>query len=64
MNIIKSVKQYITEVKSETKKVSWPTKKVAIKDSVMVIAISLVTAIFLGGVDFFLTYLFDEFIVN
>ncbi len=63
MNIIKSLKQYITEVKTEAKKVSWPTKKVAVKDSVVVIAISLVTAAFLGGVDYLLSYLIKEFVV-
>ena len=63
MNIIKSLKQYITEVKTEAKKVSWPTKKVTVKDSMIVIIISLVTAAFLGGVDYLLSYLIDEFIV-
>ncbi len=64
MNAIKNIKRYITEVKSEAKKVSWPTKKIAIKDSFIVIAVSLVTAAFLGGVDYLLTYLMDEFIVK
>ena len=63
MSIIKNIKQYITEVKSEAKKVSWPTRKVAIKDSVIVIAVSLATAVFLGGVDYFLTHLMDEFVI-
>ena len=63
MSIIKNVKQYVTEVKSEAKKVSWPSKKRAVKDSCIVIAVSLATAAFLGGVDYLLTYLIDEFIV-
>lgn len=64
MSIIKNTKQYVAEVKSEAKKVSWPTKKTAIKDSSIVIAVSLVTAGFLGGVDYLLTYLIDEFIIK
>ena len=63
MNFVKSVKQYITEVKSEAKKVSWPTRKVAIKDSIMVITASLATAAFLGGVDYLLVYLIEEFVI-
>ena len=63
MNIIKSLKQYIVEVKSEAKKISWPTKKVAVKDSVIVVAISLATAVFLGGIDYLLSYLIKEFVV-
>ena len=63
MNIIKNTKQYITEVRSEAKKVSWPTGKTAIKDSFMVIVASLVTAAFLGGVDYLLSYLIDKFVM-
>ena len=63
MNFVKSIKQYIAEVKSEAKKVSWPTKKVAIKDSVIVIAVSLATAVFLGGVDYLLVHLIEEFVM-
>ena len=63
MNVIKEAKKYIIEVKSEAKKVSWPTKKVAIKDSTIVVAISLATAAFLGGIDYLLSYLIKEFIV-
>jgi len=63
MNVIKNSKQYITEVKTEAKKVSWPSKKVTVKDSTIVIVISLATAAFLGGVDYLLSYLIKEFIV-
>lgn len=63
MNIIKSLKKYITEVRTEAKKVSWPSKKVTVKDSTIVIVISLATAAFLGGVDYLLSFLIKEFIV-
>jgi len=63
MNVIKSSKQYVSEVKTEAKKVSWPSKKATIKDSVIVVAVSLATAIFLGGADYLLSYLIKEFIV-
>ena len=63
MNIIKSLKKYLTEVKTEAKKVSWPSKKVTVKDSTIVIVISLATAAFLGGVDYLLSFLIKEFIV-
>ena len=63
MNVIRSAKQYIIEVKTEAKKVSWPTKKVAVRDSAIVVAVSLVTAAFLGGVDYLLSYLIKEFVV-
>jgi len=63
MNVIKELKKYITEVKTEAKKVSWPSRKVTVKDSTIVIVISLATAAFLGGVDYLLSFLIKEFIV-
>ncbi|MEA1937444.1 MAG: preprotein translocase subunit SecE [Patescibacteria group bacterium] len=63
MSVLKKIKQYIAEVKSEAKKVSWPTRKTALKDSFMVIVASLTTAVFLGGVDYLLSYLINEFVV-
>ena len=63
MNVVKSSNKYITEVKIEAKKISWPTKKVVVKDSVVVVVISLVTAAFLGGIDYLLSYLIKEFVV-
>lgn len=52
MNIFKELKKYLSEVYTEAKKVSWPSKEMAIKSSFIVIGISLVTAVFLGGVDY------------
>ncbi len=50
--------QYFKDVRSEMKHVSWPTKRQAAVYTVVVIAISLVTAIYLGLWD----YLFGEII--
>jgi len=63
MSVVKNIKQYIVEVKSEAKKVSWPSKKTAIRDSFIVVAVSLATAAFLGGIDYLLSYLIDKFVV-
>lgn len=60
MNIFKETKKYIIEVKTEAKKVSWPNKKTAVKDSLIVIGISLAAAAFLGGID----YAFSEIMKN
>jgi preprotein translocase subunit SecE len=64
MGIISNIKKYIVEVRAEMQKVSWPTKKRAVKDSAIVIMISLATAAFLGGVDYLLSYLIDEFVIK
>lgn len=46
--------QYFIDSKAELKKVTWPTKKEAVRASILVILISLLTALFLGFVDFLL----------
>lgn len=43
---------YFKQVKTETKKVNWPTRKETIRYSLIVVGISLIIAIFLGGFDF------------
>lgn len=62
MNTISKIKQYATEVAAETKKVNWPNKERALKDSTVVVAISLAAAIFLGGIDILLAELVNKFI--
>lgn len=63
MKSIGKMKKYFAEVREEMKKVSWPSRERAIKDSAIVIAISLATAAFLGGADYLLSYLIDRFII-
>ncbi len=43
---------YLKQTKTEVKKINWPTRDQAIRYSLVVIAISLVVAFFLGGLDF------------
>lgn len=54
---------YIKESYAEMKKVTWPTKKETYNYTLLVIGISLVIAVFLGGLD----YIFNlalELIIN
>jgi preprotein translocase subunit SecE len=44
--------QYFIDSKAELKKVTWPTKQETTRASLLVIIISLLTAVFLGAVDF------------
>ncbi len=45
---------FLSEVKQETRKVSWPTKKEAVKYTLIVSITSIVVAAFLGGLDYIL----------
>ena len=54
---------YFKDAIAEIKKVTWPTKKETYSYTIMVIVISLLTALFLGGLD----YLFNwglTFLIN
>lgn len=43
---------YFKEVRAELKEVSWPTRNQTITYALLVITISVLFAVFLGGVDF------------
>ena len=63
MNIIQKTILFLKDVKVELKKVTWPTKQETIKHTINVIAISIVAAAFLGGIDFLFNYLIEKFII-
>lgn len=46
---------FLKEVRTEIAKVIWPTRQEALKLTLVVIFISVVVGVFIGGVDFLLT---------
>lgn len=52
------------EVRAEMKKVAWPTRQETLKYTLAVIGVSIVLAVFLGGLDYTLTYLLDNYILK
>jgi preprotein translocase subunit SecE len=56
--------QFFKEAKSELLKVNWPNRQQTINYTLMVIAISIAVAIFLGGLDYFFGYILKTFIVK
>jgi len=43
--------------------VNWPTTKETIRYTLIIIGVSIVTAAFLGGIDFLFTRVLDRFIL-
>lgn len=43
---------YLREVRAELKRVIWPTRRETVKLSLVVIAVSLVVAFYIGALDF------------
>ena len=50
--LVAKIKDYFTGSISEMKKVVWPSKKQTIRYSLIVIALSIATAIFFGILDY------------
>jgi preprotein translocase subunit SecE len=46
---------FLHEVKTELLKVTWPTKKEAIRLTIVVVAISALVGFYIGGLDFIFT---------
>lgn len=52
MNIVSGVINYINEVRGEMAKVVWPTRGQTARMSLLVLAVSIVMGIFIGGMDY------------
>ncbi len=63
VNIFSKIDNFFKEVKLEIKKVNWPTAKETARYTLIVIGVSIVTAAFLGGIDFLFTRVLDKFIL-
>ena len=59
MNIAKKITTYIHASYMEMKKVVWPTRKEITKHTLLVIGISVGTAIFIGVFDYVFTKVFE-----
>jgi preprotein translocase subunit SecE len=53
---------YVRESKDELKKVVWPSRKIVVRDTIIVVSISLVMAAFFGAADFGLSTGFQKLI--
>lgn len=59
-----SIVNYFKEARLELKKVIWPTRQETTRATVMVIAISVFVAVFLGGLDIVFTFVMRTFVLR
>ncbi len=59
----KKVKNFFQEVKTEMKKVNWPTKDETIKYTMVVIFATIAVAAYLGALDALLFRVLDTFVL-
>jgi preprotein translocase subunit SecE len=51
MQFVTRIREFVQEVLAEFRKVSWPSRAELVSSTAVVIVVTLVLAIFLGGVD-------------
>jgi preprotein translocase subunit SecE len=51
MDFLKRAQEFVREVLAEFRKVAWPSRQELINSTVVVIAVTVVVALFLGAVD-------------
>jgi len=61
---LEKLTQFLKEVRHELSKVIWPTKNQVIQYTIVVVAISLAVAIFLGLLDFIFEWLLNKFVIR
>ena len=64
MKIIEKVKHFLKEVYVELKRVNWLSKKEALRYTIIVLAVTIIVAAFLGGLDYLFTSLLKKFILK
>jgi len=51
MEFLRRAQEFVREVMAEFRKVTWPSRQELINSTVVVITVTVVVALFLGGVD-------------
>jgi preprotein translocase subunit SecE len=61
---MKKIAQFFLEAKGELTKVNWPNRQELVRYTVLVVAISLAVAVFLGLLDVLFSYLVENFLIK
>jgi len=64
MNVFDKISNFLKESWLEAKKVNWPNKNEVLRYTVLVIVVSVILALFLGGTDFLFTKLLNWVILR
>lgn len=56
---MKRIFDFLSSVRVELEKVTWPTPELTIRLTVVVILVTIIVAFFLGGIDFLLTKMLE-----
>lgn len=64
MKILSQIKNFFKEVVQEMKKVTWLSSKEIMEKMLIIIVISVLLALYLGGLDFILSFLRNTFFLR
>ncbi|HDD43820.1 MAG TPA: preprotein translocase subunit SecE [Candidatus Desulfofervidus auxilii] len=62
LNWFEKIKQFLREVKVETKKVTWPSRREIISSTIVVIAFIIMVAAYFGIIDVIYTAIIGKFL--
>ncbi len=62
--MLKRIWEYLKEVKEELIKTNWLTRKETVRYTIIVIILSLILTIFLGGFDLLINYILNKFLIS
>ena len=60
MEFLRRTQEFVREVVAEFRKVTWPNRQELINSTVVVITVTVVVALFLGGVDIVLARIVER----
>ena len=60
MEFLRRAREFVREVVAEFRKVTWPNRQELINSTVVVITVTVVVALFLGGVDIVLARIVER----
>lgn len=64
MNIIEKTKKFFKEVYTELRRVNWLSTKEVFRYTIIVVAITVIVAALLGGLDYLFSSLIQRFIIK
>jgi len=64
MKILEKIRNFFKEVPQEMKRVTWLSNKEIMEKMAIVVIVSLLLALYLGGLDFVLSFLRNTFLLK
>ena len=62
ISLVKGILAYFSEVRSEISKVTWPDKSEVIRLTAIVLLVSAIVGVYVGGIDFLFTKALSFFV--